>query len=43
MALLNDIKGIIKPINFISNDNINLFNKSMDNILKAIILSWFFL
>jgi hypothetical protein len=35
MALLNDIKGLIKPINFISYDN---FYKSMDNILENLIV-----
>ena len=35
MALLNDIKGIIKPINIISYDN---FYKRMDNILENLIV-----
>jgi hypothetical protein len=35
MALLNDIKGIIKPVNFICYDT---FNKSIDNILENLIV-----
>ena len=35
MALLNDIKGLIKPINIISYDN---FYKSIDNILENLIV-----